>query len=156
MNENPMTISLKNAVRAVEHTAEAVMHEPPKPTKKKRGKRKLVRAVILLAVIALIGIGGYFAYGAFFVHSTAANANDVSSLVAKVSAHMMLPDEVPTLAVVSDLTKLKGQRFFEHAHEGDVVLMYPKAQEAILYSPALDRIIQVAPITNDTTPQAQQ
>ena len=60
---------------------------------------------------------------------------------------MVLPkDETPTLATVSDPEKLKDQRFFVNAVKGDKVLVYSLAKKAILYSPSLDKIIEVAPV----------
>ena len=73
---------------------------------------------------------------------------DINQLVVKVGTLILLPQgEEPTIATVTDLNALKDQAFFSHAHLGDKVLMYPKAGQAILYSPDLNKIIQVGPIT---------
>jgi hypothetical protein len=72
----------------------------------------------------------------------------MKSLVADVGEHMLLPEnETPTLATVSDLHALEGQMFFRNAAVGDKVLMYLVSQQAILYRPSIDKIIEVGPIT---------
>jgi len=69
-------------------------------------------------------------------------------MVATIGKHVLLPqDETPIVAQVSDLTPLRGQAFFAHAAVGDVVLMYPKSQRAILYDPKLDKVIEMAPLS---------
>ena len=72
---------------------------------------------------------------------------------------MVLPqNEEPTTATVSDTAKLKDQPFFKNAKNGDVVLIYTKAQIAILYDRKIDKIIAVAPINLGTsqTPLPQE
>lgn len=70
-------------------------------------------------------------------------------LVAKVGNLMKLPaGETPTVAAVSDAAAAKQQSpFFANAANGDKVLLYVKAGEAILYRPSTNKIILVAPLT---------
>ena len=71
----------------------------------------------------------------------------VDDLLKNVSRLIVLPEnESPTVATVSDLSKLKNQPFFANAHIGDKVLIYTNARKAILYSPTDRRIIEVAPL----------
>ena len=79
------------------------------------------------------------------------------ALIAQVGHLIDLPKgETPTVANVSDAVAAKKQSaFFNNAQNGDKVLMYVKAGEAILYRPSTDKIILVAPLTfNNTTPTA--
>jgi len=74
---------------------------------------------------------------------------DVQSkeLVAKVGQLIALPDkETPTVATVTDVTKLKSQSFFAKAKNGDKVLIYTQAKKAILYRESINKVIDVAPI----------
>ncbi len=70
-------------------------------------------------------------------------------LLKHVGALIQLPkDETPTIANVSDASKAKQQSaFFANAENGDKVLMYVKAGEAILYRPSTNKIVLVAPLT---------
>ncbi|MBI2592088.1 hypothetical protein HYW36_01285 [Candidatus Saccharibacteria bacterium] len=77
----------------------------------------------------------------------AQNSDNVSVVVEQVGRLVLLPtDEQPTLATVSDLSKLQGQPFFASAAKGDKVLVYNKAKKAILYRPSLNKIVEMAPL----------
>lgn len=71
------------------------------------------------------------------------------SLIGTVSKLMNLPTgETPTVAAVSDVAAAQKQSpFFANAQNGDKVLLYVKAGEAILYRPSTNKIILVAPLT---------
>jgi len=71
-------------------------------------------------------------------------ANDVNGLIEEVGKFMTLPNETPTVATVSDVSKLANQEFFSEAENGDKVIIFPKAQKAILYRPSSKKIIEVA------------
>lgn len=86
-------------------------------------------------------------------------------LLKKVGALMQLPTgETPTVANVSDAEAAKKQSaFFSNAQNGDRVLMYVKAGQAILYRPSTNKIVLVAPLTftgsspaASTTPAAKK
>lgn len=74
---------------------------------------------------------------------------EIDQVVAQVSKHMILPEnETPTAATVADPEVLKkDQPFFKNAKTGDKVLIYANALKAILYSPELDKIVEVAPLS---------
>jgi hypothetical protein len=75
-------------------------------------------------------------------------SNEQAALIGEVGKLIVLPSgEQPTIASVSDVNRLKGQPFFVHARNGDKVLIYTKAQEAILYDPVANKIVEVGPIS---------
>ena len=72
---------------------------------------------------------------------------EAQAVMEQVGRLIVLPtDEMPTIATVSDPELLKDQPFFANAKSGDRVLLFAKAKKAILYDPAADKIIEVAPI----------
>jgi len=78
---------------------------------------------------------------------------EVNALVAKVSKLMVLPtDETPTIATVTDVNAIKEQPFFAQAQNGDKVLIYQNAGEAILYRESENKIIKFGAVNfNQTT-----
>ena len=144
MKEN-LTITLKSPGSSASQPAPV---PTPTPKKKRRWFKRLMQLFVLLLVIGAVFAACFYGYNKYKESNGTANTNSPADVVAEVGKLMLLPNETPTVAVVSDLSKLQGQKFFANAHEGDVVLMYANAQEAILYSPSKKMIIQVAPITN--------
>ncbi len=117
--------------------------------KSKQSLTPFTRNIIIGMMILLV-----ISYGALFYfykksnnNSQTTTTNDLTVTIAKVGKLMVLPtDETPTMATVSDPEKLKDQDFFAHAKTGDKVLIYSLARKAILYSPTLNKIIEVAPV----------
>lgn len=73
--------------------------------------------------------------------------DETKQIVERVSQLVVLPEnEEPTLATVTDQSKLASQPFFANAETGDQVLIYTKAQRAILFRPSNNKIIEVAPL----------
>ncbi len=73
--------------------------------------------------------------------------DEAKSLKNEVGKFLELPaDELPTVATVSDASKVKNQAFFANSQNGDKVLLFSKAGKAVLYRPSTKKIIEVAPI----------
>lgn len=71
----------------------------------------------------------------------------IQSLLEEVGEKIELPiGETPTIATVTDVTKLEGQPFFRNAKNGDKVIIYGSTKKAILYRPSTHKIIDIAPI----------
>jgi len=125
---------------------------------------RMVLEVVLVLIIVALGLW------AWTLHSDNSNLKSqvaalnnnpqitiqkqTQGLIDKVSKLIQLPSgETPTIANVTDATAAKKQSaFFTNAQNGDKVLMYVKAGEAILYRPSTNKIILVAPLTfNNST-----
>jgi hypothetical protein len=79
--------------------------------------------------------------------SADSGAEEVKRITREISRTFQLPTgETPTLATVTDATKVRAQAFFHDAQNGDKVLLYSKAGQAILYRPSTKKIIAVAPV----------
>ena len=105
-------------------------------TKHLHSRNGIVFAMSIICIIA-------FAVVAF----TQKWQDEVQLLTNRVGAHMVLPEkERPTVATVTDISKLEGEPAFVDAVNGDRVLAYPLARELIVYRPSLDRIVSVATI----------
>ncbi len=86
--------------------------------------------------------------------STNSNIQTTADVVKRISRHILLPSgEQPTVATVSDASKVRSQAFFANAASGDKVLIYAQAKKAYLYRPSIDRIIEVAPLAPNESRQ---
>lgn len=115
-------------------------------------KKYILLAILLLIAIAGVAAGGYYYMQYKNAQNLLKNPNlqvnkETGQLVAQVGKLMVLPtDEQPTVATVTDASKLKDQAFFKNAKNGYKVLIYVKARKAILFDPVKDVIIDVAPV----------
>ncbi len=124
--------------------------------------RKTSKIILwLVLVIIFLGAGGAAAYFYTKYRQVVKNPEIITKaekdwLIEKVSRLMSLPQgEEPSIATVLDRDKLKDQPFFKDAENGDKILIYTKAQKAILYRPSADKIIEVMPIVIDKKEAAQ-
>ena len=110
--------------------------------------------IIIVAVLLIIAIlPSYYYYSQYkktqqLLQNPSASANaEVKQLIKEVGTLMVLPTvEQPTVATVSDVTKLADQPFFANAKNGDKVLIYTQSKKAILYRESINKIIEVAPV----------
>lgn len=80
--------------------------------------------------------------------ASVAAARQIDDTLGKVSKLAIVPtNETPTVATVAKAAKLKGQSFFANAKDGDKVIVYNQAKEAILYRPSTNQIVTIAPVT---------
>lgn len=110
--------------------------------------------IITAFILVIAGIAGtYYFYNkynntkALLSNPSAINKAESEALLEKLKKLMVLPDEEPSIATILDINKLKDQPFFTNAENGDKVIIYTKAQIAILYSPGKNLIVNVAPVS---------
>ena len=133
--------------------------------KKHRSKKMFI--ILTVSVVVLLSAGGfaYYSYktrSLFFntnnraeltegISANLGGSNEVEDLIKEVGKIMLLPDETPILATVTDLAKVKDQDFFSKAALGDKVLIYMEAKKAILYRPSDGMIIEVGRVNDQMT-----
>lgn len=127
------------------------------------GKSIVLTGVFGFVVVAALGAAIYYFMQyqetQQLLKSPNQNAEkEVQATVDEVGKLIVLPaDERPQVATVSDVNKLKSQQFFANAKNGDRVLIYTKAQKAILYDPVQKKIVEVGPINlAEATPTGTQ
>jgi hypothetical protein len=137
---------------------------------KMANRKKQLLMWILVALLLVIAIGTALYYVNRYnksqeqVKKLASNPTltaqqEQQKLINKIGTLTVLPkNETPTVATVTDITKLKDQAFFVNAQNGDKVLIYTQAKEAYLYRPSTNKLINIAPVnigdstTGTTTP----
>jgi hypothetical protein len=129
-------------------------------------KKLSAKMVVFLVVVVILLIGvapGYYFYLQYqntqklLENPTEAAKAEVENITEKVGKLILLPkDEDPTLATVSDKTKLANQAFFVHAENGDKVLIFTKSKKAYLYRPSINKVIDIAPVNIGSQAPPQQ
>ncbi len=122
-------------------------------------KRNKITIALIAVIVLLAGFGGYY-----YMQYQDQKQNpeqalkeqqeaELNEVVAKVGALYALPnEEKPSLATVQDINKLKDQPFFSNAQNGDKLLIYSAAKQAIIFRPSTNKIINVGPIAITQSP----
>lgn len=131
-----------------------------------RRRRSLLPWVIILVIVALVG-GALYMFNerrelqrevAELSQKQNLSAIDESKqLLEEVGQLIELPtDDEPTIATVSDASKVNDKPFFANAKNDDKVLLFTKSGKAILYRPSIKKIIEVSTLNlsapGETTP----
>ena len=132
-------------------------------------KKKFIIALVFLVVLLISPPLYYFyreynkMYGEYQKtrlqlnkSSAQLGGENTQAIIDKVNKLIELPKETPTVASITDKTKLKNQPFFARAQNGDKVLVYQNAKKAIIYREAINKIIEVGTINiNEGTPTTE-
>lgn len=111
----------------------------------------LIGTIVIFLLV--LGAGGFYTYLLFqqdaapVASNTKETQEQIESLLREVGELVLLPEgEIPQIATVTDVEKLKEQPFFKGAQNGDKVLIFSSTKEAILYRQSIKKIITIAPI----------
>ncbi len=116
------------------------------------GQNTLVLVLGGLLVVAL-GALGYLYY--HFTHNQTQDVKTEEELLRDtVGSKVLLPEEAPQIATVTDKTKLADQPFFKKAENGDKILIFTNSGKAVLYRPRIKKVIDITTIS--LTPEAGQ
>jgi hypothetical protein len=117
------------------------------------------RKWLLVLIVVFVAVIGALTYGYLHTKSelnkaknpTAAGKTEAEQITNQINKYVDLPTtETPTLATVSDVSKLKTQTFFKNAQNGDKVLIYTRAGTAVLYRPSTKKVIEYAPVNSSS------
>jgi hypothetical protein len=111
----------------------------------------LILAMSILLVVA-IGSVGYLYYH-FVLPGKQEIKSEEALLREAVGSKILLPDETPQVATVTDKTKLADQPFFKKAENGDKILIFTNANRAVLYRPKIKKVIDTTTIS--LTPEVE-
>jgi hypothetical protein len=109
----------------------------------------IIGGVVLVALIA----GGI--YSARHASPEQKQATENVRLMQSVGKLMIVPNEQPIIATINQADVLvKEQAFYNGSQNGDKLVIFPKAQKAVIYSPSRNVIVNSGPfvINSGTTP----
>ncbi len=115
---------------------------------------------ILAVAMFLLAIGTSIYFYRMYKKALATGENiqkksETELLLENLGKLIELPtNEGPTIATVTDKTKLTQQEFFQKAQNGDKIIIYTQGKRAILFRPAENKIIDVATLntSSDSAP----
>lgn len=114
---------------------------------KKVASKSVIFATACVCLILGIGLtAGYFIVKDIANQSKSAAERDVQITLDKVGRLVILPSDTPTVATVTDKTKLLDKPFFRNAENGDKVLIFTVSKRAILYRPSVGKIVEMGPV----------
>ncbi len=119
-------------------------------------RRYQIGLLVLIVIVVGALVAGYgFTQKKDFVEGGKLSSSQISALVDEVGDKMIIPKgETPTIATVTDVTKLEEQPFFRNAQNGDKVMIFGSTNMAILYRQSIHKIVTVAPINAQNSPIA--
>lgn len=123
-------------------------------------KKTLLLALFIIPLLGLAAFGGYYFKKYNDLKNNPVNAEQAAKaeedrVLAEVSKLYDVPkDERPQIAAVRDKEVLKKENpnFFDKAENGDRLLLYQKAQLALLYRPSTNQLIKVGPLQVQNSP----
>jgi len=124
--------------------------------------RIIFSRLILLALIGSVAALGYFYYQtrqevrrlSSIAGFDELAKREVEQVVEALGKLAVLPDEEPIVATVTDKDALlKQSDFYKNAENGDRIIVYPNAKVAYIYSPTINKIVNVGPFTVDNDQQ---
>lgn len=121
---------------AADYNAEDLAVPPAEPSH----KFAHFKLVAIVAVLLVLG-----ALTAFYFKPLSSLLTKSQNPAQKVASHILIAEnETPTVNEVSDPSKVEIQSFSSKAIEKDQILIYQKAQMAVLYRPSIDKIIAIS------------
>lgn len=146
----------------VEEKPKIVAEIEPEKVKKSMFKKifsnkpVLIGGFVVLLIVIVAGVIYAVSYFAEDAKTTKPSTQEVQQLIDEVGNIVVLPQgETPTVATVTDVEKLASQPFFKDAQNGDKVIIFGNAKEAILYRPSIKKVIAMSPINGTDLNQPQ-
>ena len=110
---------------------------------------KYRQALLTLAVIILLVLLSFILWHKLHP-GVQTDQQKLQAVTSKVGKLMLLPtDENPTLATVTDKSKLTDKFLAAKAENGDRILIYAKNHTVIIYRPGINKIAAVGTVSGD-------
>ncbi len=115
---------------------------------------KIVLVVVLVAIVAGGYSMGYYyhnKYSDLVKDPNAAAQQKALQIINNVQKLIVVPqNETPNISIVTNKDSLVNQPFFKNVENGDILLVYATAMQAILYRATTNKIVAVIPLTTES------
>lgn len=118
-------------------------------------RRHALISVIIAVMLLFVGSYELGRTSVYRAYPELIGVERANAILAKIGKLIQLPaGETPTMATINDAANAKKtQPFLSSAENGDILIVYANAQEAILYRPSTDKLISVGPVNSAAPPQ---
>ncbi|HVZ66916.1 MAG TPA: hypothetical protein VG917_01510 [Patescibacteria group bacterium] len=131
--------------------------EKPKDVPHKNNFILPTKKMLIVLVVALTSVLAIFAYtklrpaGQNSHVLGATTETKETSMIEKVAQIVAIPNqEQPSqIANISNIKKFSNNPFFINGQNGDVLIIYEKSKEAVLYRPSTNQVVAIGPFSND-------
>lgn len=114
------------------------------------------KKILLVLLVVGGGVAALFAYTRLRPSTQnqhvlgATTENKTLSIPERVAKLVVIPgnEEPSQIANISNIKKLSKNPFFANGQDGDVLLVYKKSNEAVLYRPSTNQIVAIGPVGN--------
>lgn len=126
--------------------------------------KNLLAILIIVVVVALAGVGFlYFQYQNTAKElkkvksqvssqaGVAGKQDEAKKYVTEIGKIARLPDETPSIATITDASKLKEEPFLKDAKNGDILLVFSKSGRVILYDPVNKKIVNMTTLSTESS-----
>ncbi|MDD5164995.1 MAG: hypothetical protein PHG25_00425 [Candidatus Pacebacteria bacterium] len=115
---------------------------------------KIILIVVLVAIVAGGYSMGYYyhnKYADLVKDPNAAAQQKALEIINNVQKLIVVPqNETPNISIVTNKDSLVNQPFFKNVENGDILLVYASAMQAILYRATTNKIVAVIPLTTES------
>ena len=113
-------------------------------------RRHYLPLIIVAALLLVLGAYEFGRSSVYREYPQLVGIEQANAIIAKVGELIQLPTgETPTMATITDAACVKKtQPFLASAENGDVLIVYANAGEAILYRSSTNKLISVGPVNS--------
>ncbi len=109
-----------------------------------KGRASFLRTLVSLIVLALFIVA--IVYSVRHISPERKQAMENTALIQSIGKLMIIPNEQPIVATINQAAVLiQEQPFYTGSQNGDKLVIFPKAQKAVIYSPSRDVIVNSGP-----------
>lgn len=114
-------------------------------------KNKNLLSLLIIIIIAVLSIAIFKKFNPTVKTGEGQlTEKQIKTLVIKVSKLINVPEETPVIATIIKADQLIAeQKFYAGSKDGDYLMVFSKAQKAIIYRESEDKLINVGPIIVD-------
>lgn len=134
---------------------------PESRPQKKQTSSTMIPLIAAGVLVVLVALGFILGGSADVAKDGKIDDTEAAQILTEMQTLIQLPQEKPVMALVTNAdTLIKEQTFYQGVSNGDVLVIFPQARKAVLYSLKKKMLINVGPVNlgetaKEVTPKDQ-